>query len=71
MPVQYINVLDGNRVGKVIGASNCPTKGCTGLRISVRWSDGKHTRPCSHEHLTKVMGTEGDWRVRFNPVAPH
>lgn len=39
---------DGRHKGKTTGAKfHCRLHGCTGMRITVRWSDGKITHPCS------------------------
>ena len=29
------------------GTSHCRLEGCTGLRLAVRWSDGRLTFPCT------------------------
>jgi hypothetical protein len=29
------------------GQGRCMLEGCTGMRITVRWKDGKITKPCS------------------------
>lgn len=68
MPTQYIHVInEKGRVGTVTGLSDCTKKGCDGLRVSVRWPDGTHSRPCNKEHLEKIAGTEGDWRIKPKP----
>lgn len=37
-----------NVAGKVLkGRRTCSMHGCTGLRIHVKWPDGKSTWPCS------------------------
>ncbi len=52
---------DGRQSGKVIGGGDhCQLSGCTGIRLSVRWDDGKLTRPCTkglrhYKHHLKVM----------------
>lgn len=39
---------DGLMEGVATGSSYpCRMEGCIGLRISVKWPDGKHTFPCS------------------------
>jgi len=39
---------DGKDIGTATGATyKCTMEGCTGMRISTRWPDGKNTRPCS------------------------
>lgn len=38
----------GTEVGKCTGATRaCSMDGCSGIRISVKWPDGRITRPCS------------------------
>lgn len=38
---------DGRASGRIVGGGDiCRLEGCTGVRVSVRWSDGKLTRPC-------------------------
>lgn len=40
--------LDGRASGRIVGGGDfCRLEGCAGVRVSVRWSDGKLTRPCS------------------------
>jgi hypothetical protein len=51
-PLTEKNILvfdrTGRKRGRTTGSSyTCQLSGCTGLRIVVRWSDGKITRPCS------------------------
>jgi hypothetical protein len=36
-----------NVAGIVTNTSYCPLVGCGGLRLHVRWPDGKRTYPCS------------------------
>jgi len=39
---------DGKQSGVCTGSSRpCRLEGCTGLRIGVRWGDGKVTYPCT------------------------
>ena len=38
----------------------CRMEGCLGLRVSVRWSDGKITYPCSKG--MQVM-SDGRWHI--------
>ena len=39
---------NGDEVGKATGTyRRCSMHGCTGLRIGVRWPDGRLTWPCS------------------------
>ena len=39
---------DGKETGRTTGGTRpCPVEGCRGVRIGVRWEDGKLTWPCS------------------------
>lgn len=40
---------DGKKVGviKNLRSRPCRLEGCTGMRIHVKWPDGKSTYPCS------------------------
>jgi len=39
---------DGAQAGVATGNTHhCRLHGCNGLRVTVRWSDGKFTYPCS------------------------
>ena len=40
---------DGEQVGYFLGWRDklCTLEGCKGLRVAVRWKDGKVTWPCS------------------------
>jgi len=53
---------DGTDIGLTTGSHHsCRLEGCSGLRISVKWSDGTHTYPCS-----KGMSYEMDddsWQI--------
>ena len=56
-----ITSRDGRAVGIATGATrSCQLSGCLGLRICVKWPDGKTTYPC-----TKGMRQEvnGEWRI--------
>lgn len=50
----------GGEEGSTTGTSrSCTMEGCRGIRIGVRWPDGKTTWPC-----TKGMIHDGDgWRI--------
>lgn len=49
MPKNIMLSRDGTEQGEItnLHAYPCRMMGCTGMRISVRWPDGKHTFPCS------------------------
>ena len=68
MPILYAEVIDehGHR-GKVVGMADCRKQGCDGHTIAVNWGGRKVTRPCNKEHLEKVLGTEGTWRIKPKP----
>ena len=42
------------------GEHRCALEGCRGHRIAVRWSDGKHTFPC-----TKGMDIRSDGQYQI------
>lgn len=49
---------DGAKKGETTGSQyRCSMDGCTGLRVVVRWSDGKVTRPCSKGLRTLADGS--------------
>ena len=40
---------DGKFTGKTTGGSrSCTMESCRGVKLGVRWSDGKLTFPCTH-----------------------
>lgn len=41
------------------GTRHCQMAGCTGLRIAVRWPDGKLTWPCTKG----MVETKRHWRL--------
>ena len=53
-----IKVTSGNGiVGKTTGTTRrCGTKGCTGIRIGVKWPDGKIKFPCSKDMIFSPKG---------------
>jgi hypothetical protein len=53
---------DGKSTGTTTGSrQTCRLSGCTGIRITVRWKDGKHTYPCTKGLVaTKKPGV---WRI--------
>lgn len=39
---------DGRHTGRATGSTHrCQMEGCTGVRVTTRWKDGKTTHPCS------------------------
>lgn len=37
----------GDRAGEITKTSLCRLEGCGGIRLHVRWDNGKRTYPCS------------------------
>ena len=55
---------DGRKSGRIVGGGDfCRLEGCTGVRISVRWPDGKLTRPCSKGLKRRKDGRSEERRV--------
>ncbi len=51
---------DGKLTGITTGSQYlCRLHGCGGMRIAVRWPDGKHTFPCSKG----IVAKGGKWRI--------
>jgi hypothetical protein len=51
---------DGKKKGKTTGGCyRCRMDGCPGLRIGVRWEDGKLTFPCSKGMIRNKKG----WKI--------
>jgi len=53
-----------SRGGKLKGVATgsqhkCMLEGCRGVRVAVKWPDGKHTFPCSEGIIAKG----GKWRI--------
>ena len=60
-PERRVFSSDGKASGLVTsGGYRCSMEGCTGLRLPVTWSDGKHSRPC-----TKGMTTRPDGHLQI------
>ena len=46
--IKRVRMRHGTEIGTVIGGPfRCRLESCRGVTYSVRWSDGKLTRPCS------------------------
>ena len=61
MILTKVYARNGKECGKVISANlHCRMEGCTGVRLRVRWKDGKITCPC-----TKGMKVrkDGHWQI--------
>lgn len=45
----YMLSRDGAKRGVILNPHSrpCSMEGCTGMRIHVKWEDGRHTYPCS------------------------
>jgi hypothetical protein len=59
--MEKVYARDGKRCGKVCWyARPCQLAGCNGVRLMVRWKDGKVTYPC-----TKGMKIrkDGHWQI--------
>lgn len=57
----WIYDRDGKQAGVPTGGQrHCKMEGCTGMRIRVRWPDGKITWPCS-KGLT--LRQDGHWQI--------
>ena len=51
---------DGKQAGVATGGQHlCRLHGCTGVRIAVRWPDGRHTFPCSKG----IVAKRGRWQI--------
>lgn len=58
---RVIIARDGT-VGQASGSlHHCQMEGCNGLRISVRWPDGRTTFPCSRGLMP--AGRPGEYRI--------
>jgi len=64
---QYLNDLkfvlsrDNKMKGVVTSTSRrCSMEGCNGIRVGVRWPDGKHTFPCTKG---MVQVSPDTWRI--------
>lgn len=56
MTCTHVRSRDGQRTGEVRGTRPCQLAGCRGLRLLVRWPDGKRTHPCT-KGMTPVTAT--------------
>jgi len=56
-----VHARDGRTIGHTLGGKRpCALEGCRGMRMSVRWPDGKLTYPC-----TDGMSWDGEaWWIR-------
>lgn len=51
---------NGKECGEVIGETHCRLEGCTGIRLRVRWKDGKITLPCTEGMKVRK---DGHWQI--------
>lgn len=57
-----VHSRDGTKVGVVRGRGyRCQLEGCRGLRLPVRWPDGRMTFPC-----TKGMTAQPDGSLKID-----
>lgn len=62
--VKTVLARGGTVRGKVIGGPyQCRLGGCRGVTYSVRWPDGKLTRPCT-EGMTERNVRQGLWQIQ-------
>jgi hypothetical protein len=45
------------------GTRHCALEGCTGLRIGVRWDNGRLTYPCSKGMTSAIRKGAYSWRI--------
>jgi hypothetical protein len=51
----------GDAVGTATGSTHtCRLAGCRGVRVAVRWSNGKVTYPCSKG----ILQVENGWEIQ-------
>ena len=62
---QLIRSRDGKLIGVFTGHSRpCALEGCRGVRLRVKWPDGKYTWPCSQGMGTPTFGpTKGQLEI--------
>ena len=56
------HVMVYNKDGQVSGCAKstgyrCRMEGCTGVRLTVMWPDGRQTRPCTKGLFTRADGS--------------
>ena len=55
-----VYTIDGKTIGHTTGnLGSCTLAGCTGLRVGVKWPDGKITKPCSKGMILRKTS----WRI--------
>jgi len=62
LPKFVVDEETGDKGEALKGVYRCRLDGCRGVRIPVRWSDGKHTFPCS-KGMVEVPGQEDTWMI--------
>jgi hypothetical protein len=49
---------DGKEQGEMSGSTHrCQMEGCLGVRVSVKWSNGQYTYPCSKGMVKESNGS--------------
>jgi len=57
---QRVQSRRGRLIGVTTGATRpCQLEGCKGVRVTVKWPDGKHTHPCSEG----LIAGRRQWRI--------
>ena len=62
LPKFVVDELTGQTGTALAGVQPCRLESCRGVRIPVRWPDGKHTFPCSNG-MVEVDGKPDTWRI--------
>ena len=61
LKAEFVYSKDGKKKGRLTGGERlCGLEGCKGVRLRVRWADGKITWPCT----AGMSETEnGQWQI--------
>lgn len=60
-PGTKVRSRGSDRKGEATGSTHaCSMEGCRGLRVSVRWPNGRTTFPCSKGMTVRK---NGDWEI--------
>lgn len=62
LPKFVVDELTGQTGTALAGVQSCRLESCGGVRIPVRWPDGKHTFPCSNG-MVEVDGKPETWMI--------
>lgn len=53
----FVYSKDGTEVGvNITTPYRCRMEGCLGMKMTVKWPDGKYTRPCTKGMFTRPDG---------------